>query len=114
VGETIEIPSIADLRKRFPDLCPSQKRSRVMRQRMTAVSTGTRYDTGVSYLVQEGDTLFDIARYKLGSGSRWPEIYHLNRDLLQGDFDYLTPGMRLSLPNETPDTVTRRPGASAW
>jgi LysM repeat protein len=31
-----------------------------------------------TYTVRTGDTLWDIARTKLGNGNRWPEISHLN------------------------------------
>jgi nucleoid-associated protein YgaU len=48
--------------------------------------------------VEEGDTLYDIARYELGAGGRWPEIYQLNAESLGDDFDYLRPGTKLVLP----------------
>jgi nucleoid-associated protein YgaU len=51
------------------------------------------------YTVQQGDTLFDIARNELGKASRWAEIYELNRDRLADDFDYLAPGTQLRLPD---------------
>src|SRR5690606_29468622 len=45
---------------------------------------GAREGTGV-YVVREGDTLFDIARYHLGKASRWAELYELNRQQLGDD-----------------------------
>ncbi len=78
-------------------------------------STHSPYAGGRTYEVQEGDTLFDIARNELGKASRWAEIYDLNRDALGKDFDYLTPGMQLVLPTKdmpmSADKTTRRPGA---
>ncbi len=62
------------------------------------------------YVVREGDTLFDVAKFELGKASRWVEIYELNRDILGQQFDYLTPGMQLVLPNNQPGgTLTQRP-----
>ena len=98
---------------KYPDLCPSPERRQAVRQRASTVrSASTRLAGERVYTVEDGDTLYDIARYKLGKGSRWPEIYELNRDALQDNFDYLTPGMKLLLP-ETGDsgTVTRRSDA---
>lgn len=51
-----------------------------------------------SYIVQRGDTLFDIARAALGDGSRWPEIFRLNREILDDDYNRLHPGTRLHVP----------------
>ncbi len=68
---------------------------------------------GRVYVVQVGDTLFDIARYELGKASRWAEIYDLNRNQLGSDYDYLAPGTKLVLPDEQPnqaDNITARPG----
>ena len=50
------------------------------------------------HAVNEGDTLFTIARYELGKATRWAEIYDLNREALGEDFDYLRPGMELVMP----------------
>ena len=50
------------------------------------------------YVVEEGDTLFDIAKYELGQASRWGELYELNRDVLGDQGDHLKPGMELRLP----------------
>jgi len=111
VGDVVLAPGQSELEDRYPDFCPSPERRTVMRSRMSAVSTPTRYHAGPVYRVQEGDTLYDIARFKLGYGARWPEIYDLNQDVLQGDFDYLTPGMKLALPEQPSDAVTQRPAS---
>lgn len=111
VGDLIDAPDERELLDKYPDLCPSPQRRDVMQSRISSVSAGPRYRGGPTYTVQEGDTLFDIARYKLGNGARWPEIYDLNSDVLKGDFNYVTPGMTLTLPEESADAVTQRPGA---
>lgn len=50
------------------------------------------------YIVQEGDTLYEIARYLLGKPTRWVEIYELNKEILGEDFEHLRPGLRLAIP----------------
>jgi nucleoid-associated protein YgaU len=69
---------------------------------------------GRIYVVEEGDTLFDIARYELGKASRWAEIYDLNRHQLGSDYNYIAPGTKLVLPDEAmsePEPITTRPVA---
>ncbi|MCS7015379.1 MAG: LysM peptidoglycan-binding domain-containing protein [Gemmatales bacterium] len=51
------------------------------------------------YRVQANDTLWLIAKRTLGSGDRWPEIYRLNRDVIQ-DVNHLPPGTTLRLPSD--------------
>jgi nucleoid-associated protein YgaU len=55
---------------------------------------------GLTCVVAEGDSLFDIARSELGKASRWVEIYDLNADVLGKDVDTLTPGTRIVLPDD--------------
>jgi len=105
-GEWISTPSIAQLEKSYPELCPKTSRRETRESGMTPVSSRQSYRGGRTYKVSEGDTLFNIARYELGKASRWAEIYDLNRDVLGKDFNYLTPGMKLVLPdNEKADVV---------
>ena len=111
-GETIEAPGQEELEKSYPDLCPKPEHRAIAEKRSNTLPVGL--SSGRTYVVEEGDTLFDIARYELGKASRWVEIYQMNRDRLGKDFDYLTPGMKLSLPEENDatgasDNVTRRP-----
>ena len=106
----ISTPSVAELEKSFPDLCPKPSRRETRESRATLASTRQSYRSGRTYTVSEGDTLFNIARYELGKASRWVEIYELNREVLGRDFNYLTPGMKLTLPDgEKSDTVAEPP-----
>ncbi|MHC4177624.1 MAG: LysM peptidoglycan-binding domain-containing protein [Planctomycetota bacterium] len=110
VGEVISAPSLLELEKAYPDLCPRPSRRETVRNRASLVSTRSPYVGGRIYVVEEGDTLFDIARYELGKASRWVEILRLNGDLIGDDVDYISPGMQLVLPDEEPsERVTQRP-----
>ncbi len=58
------------------------------------------------YTVQRGDTLFDIARAELGDGSRWPEIFRLNRETLKDNYNHLLPGTQLNVPGGNDHAVS--------
>ncbi len=114
VGDVISAPEVSELEELYPGLCPKPSRRDLVKHRASTVSTHSIYGGGRTYTVEEGDTLFDIARYELGKASRWVEIYQLNRDVLGDDHDYLTPGLKLALPNNArADSITRRPDASS-
>jgi nucleoid-associated protein YgaU len=112
-GDLILAPPVAQLEQLYPDLCPKagHREAQQSQGRASMVSTSHQFRSGRTYTVAEGDTLFNIARYELGKASRWVEIYELNRHVLGKDFNYLTPGIQLSLPDrEKSDTLTRQPG----
>ena len=115
VGDVISAPAVEELEKNYPDLCPKPSRREAVRSLAKAVSTRLPYGGGRTYVVQKGDTLYDIARYELGKASRWAEIHALNADLLGKDYDYLVPGTQLTLPQDgaPADAVTRRPGTGS-
>lgn len=55
------------------------------------------------HVTEKGDTLFDIARQRLGQASRFNELIELNLDRLPRDINHLSPltaGMRISLPKQ--------------
>lgn len=111
VGDLISAPTVAELEQAFPDLCPKPSRREAVRSLAQAASMRSSLSSGPTYVVEDGDTLYDIARYELGKASRWSEIHALNRDILGKDFDYLVPGTRLAMPgSDTAGTVTSRPG----
>jgi nucleoid-associated protein YgaU len=112
VGDVLEIPPAEYLQKTYPDLCPKPRKGAPL----PPASSATPPPGSRVYLVEEGDTLFDIARHELGSPKRWVEIYDLNRQVLSEDLHYLKPGLELILPprhsgRETPAqrTTTRSP-----
>lgn len=50
-----------------------------------------------TYTVVKGDSLWKIAKKFLGNGSRWPEIFNLNRDKISNP-NLIYPGQVLTLP----------------
>jgi 3D (Asp-Asp-Asp) domain-containing protein len=55
---------------------------------------------GKSYIVKQGDILFDIAQRELGDGNRWREI--MNPDCSKPVNEIIFPGQELCLPNGSP------------
>ncbi len=52
----------------------------------------------VVHLIEEGETLSAIAQEELGDRDLWPDIFDLNRELLD-DPDKIFPGQVLVLPH---------------
>jgi len=50
------------------------------------------------HMVERGDNLWNIAKDNLGSGSRWTEIYDLNKDVIGSNPDLIYSGTDLKLP----------------
>ncbi|MEX2119122.1 MAG: LysM peptidoglycan-binding domain-containing protein [Pirellulales bacterium] len=99
-GDTVSVPEVAVLEQTYPKLMP-KRRGAAGKSRIVPAGTALRGGGRVRvYAVQEGDTLFDIARFELGRAARWAEIYELNRDQLGEDLNYLAPGMELVLPDD--------------
>lgn len=112
IGERIIVPPVEELEQRYPQLCPKRRAAPPAGTR--ALPTSSQGYGGRVYVVQDGDTLFDIARYELGKASRWAEIYELNRAQIGSDYNFVAPGTKLMLPDEEmsqPDNVTARPGS---
>jgi nucleoid-associated protein YgaU len=108
-GDVVSVPTVETLMTSYPKLCP--KPSHVPPARSTTTLSSQR-SGGKTYVVEEGDTLFDIARFELGKATRWAEIYQLNKELIGADFNHLRPGLVLQLPDApSSDTFTRRPAA---
>jgi LysM repeat protein len=69
------------------------------------------------YVVQSGDTLWDIAEDELGEGERYPEIFEASRDTVQPDGRHLTdadlilPGWELTIPGSVADSPVVDPPA---
>ncbi len=61
--------------------------------------------------VRRGDTLWDLSGRYLSSPYRWPEIYELNRDVVQ-DPHWIYPGEWLRIPGGGVVPVMARPGGT--
>ncbi len=94
-GREVEVPSFDELKRLYPDLCaqPSDEDTVVYSQLRPSEQPKTR-----PYVVRQGETLWDIARFELGQGSRYVEILRLNRDRLGDDYNHPPAGMTLQLP----------------
>lgn len=120
-GVVISVPTAPELEKSYPDMCPkpNHRRPAGANIRPTGLSMVSQSPDRRTYVVVEGDTLSDIAKFELGKRSRWGEIYQLNRDRLGDNYDYLVPGTELLLPASEPANVhlndtnlTNRPGST--
>lgn len=109
IGDELAAPPAMVLEQSYRKLCPKPRRLPAAQGIAMAASASKRVG-GKVYVVEEGDTLFDIARYELGKAGRWTEIYDLNRDLLGDDFDFLQPGTELVMPTakDDADILTRQ------
>jgi nucleoid-associated protein YgaU len=110
-GTTLDAPTAAQLEEKYSGLCPKASHQRPPAgARIANVSSGARLAGRRTYKVEAGDTLYDIAKHELGNPGRWGEIYQINRDVLGEDYDYLSPGLELVLPEGSRrDTLTRNP-----
>jgi nucleoid-associated protein YgaU len=90
VGTKLQLPDPATVRPRPSVVVPA---SEVVVEDPTVVATA-----GSSYRVKSGDSLYKIARQKLGSGRLADEVYELNRDAIGPNPTKLRLGMVLRLP----------------
>jgi len=95
-GTKIGTPARADLIKLWPDLCPDAELRHLAQRQAKPESSDNRI-----YITQRGDTVFDIARQRLGQASRYSEILKLNQVDLGLEASHLTPleeGVWIVLP----------------
>ena len=108
MGDVVQVPPVEELQQRYPDLCPRPRGAVAISGTVGSSGTGATQVSsrtglgGRTYLVKQGDTLFDIARDQLGKATRWVELYELNRDVVGDDCDRLKPGVELRLPGNRP------------
>lgn len=61
-------------------------------------SAAPEEETGRTYTVKSGDSLWKIAEQAYGNGSKYPKIFEANRDILD-DPDKIFPGQVLKIPD---------------
>ena len=91
-GTQIDTPTKAQLQRQWPELCPMDDGKTTVRLIRSANSI---------YVTSPGDTLFEIARQRLGQASRYLEILQRNAARLPAEVNHLTPllgGLELDLP----------------
>lgn len=110
IGDVVQTPPVGTLEGRYPEMCPKPEHRDAAKRRSEALAGRSLAGRRV-YVVQEGDNLFDIARFELGARAKVADLIALNRDVLGDQINYLTPGMRLVLPetNDGGSKVTQRP-----
>jgi hypothetical protein len=91
---------------------PAEERTAPVRSASAAVPASQQPSAATrTYLVHEGDTIYDIAQFELGRSARWVEIVALNRAALGEEIHFLKPGMKLVLPGDAAaDQVARQTG----
>jgi len=68
------------------------------------------------YIVQPGDSLWNIAQAFLGDGARWEEIWNIeaNRETIGANPDGVEPGQTLLLPGGTNEPVLDPPADASY
>jgi polar amino acid transport system substrate-binding protein len=66
---------------------------------------------GTDYVLQQGDTLADIARTVYGNASQWSMIYYANQDRLGENATLLVPGLAIKIPCIGPQARPATPAA---
>ncbi|MGV3524922.1 MAG: LysM peptidoglycan-binding domain-containing protein [Candidatus Sericytochromatia bacterium] len=78
----------------------------------TSLSTGEQYQVS-EYKVRKGDTLWDIAKVKMGDANKWPELFALNKNQIRNP-NLIFPGQVLAVPQQVQvaPTVPSQPVSS--
>ena len=58
-----------------------------------------RLSLAVTYVIQDGDSLWSIAQRFYGDGNQWNAIHEANRSTLGANLDFIQAGWTLSIPD---------------
>jgi len=102
VGDKLVIPSLDELLGTSNKVVRAPDPSQTLLDKFTNVLERVGSDNSKSiseYIVQEGDSLWAIAKTKLGDGKRYADILRLNKDKIKSADD-VAAGTRLKLPSQ--------------
>lgn len=68
----------------------------------------------VSYTIERGDCLWNIAKEHMGDGLKWQEIYELNQNVLGSNPDLIYPGTTIQLPGGGTEIASSTAGAEHY
>lgn len=77
--------------------------------RATSTSVGVNQATKSTYTVQQNDCLWNITKAACGDGSRWRELYNLNKSIIGSNPNIIKAGYVLTLPEgwTSPQSVVK-------
>lgn len=81
-----------------PDIREWEAEAKLVKQSRIMAIIEENGSSATSYVVKEGDCLWDIAGDMLGDSTKWDDIYEINKDVIGEDPNYIMPGMELQLP----------------
>lgn len=79
----IELLTYVDVKTKLIEFKKSESNSSTKKATVTQKRDTTTAPKNKTYTVKSGDTLWDIARVKLGNGSKWTSIYSLNKATIE-------------------------------
>lgn len=80
----IELLTYVDVKTKLIEFKKSESSSSTTKKAtVTQKRDTTTAPKNKTYTVKSGDTLWDIARVKLGNGSKWTSIYSLNKATIE-------------------------------
>jgi len=66
---------------------------------VSKVSTSSSSSSYFTYTIKKGDTLWDLAKKYLGSGTKYKEIANLNKSVIK-DPHWIYPGQKIKIPKK--------------